>query len=167
MPTSGVELTQFGYWITYPPLGPENWSNNPPPSQVTPQPTTQQTPVVQFKYNSGYLNNYSYSDSSPMDYSWLDGSQEEVEINITLIRSTSTGTLSPDIIISNTNVSNYISIIQQPTFNNGQTTATLQVLYVLSTYYGGTKYAYFSIVGDDASYSIGQNNPFYLDLFFD
>jgi hypothetical protein len=30
-PSSGVEQTQFGYWITYPPLKPENWSTNPPP----------------------------------------------------------------------------------------------------------------------------------------
>jgi hypothetical protein len=26
-PESGVKLTEFGYWITYPPLGPQNWSN--------------------------------------------------------------------------------------------------------------------------------------------
>ncbi len=25
-PASGVRQTEFGYWITYPPLGPENWS---------------------------------------------------------------------------------------------------------------------------------------------
>ena len=31
-PESGVKLTEFGYWITYPPLGPENWSTNPPPN---------------------------------------------------------------------------------------------------------------------------------------
>ncbi len=30
-PDSGVKQTQYGYWITYPPLGPENWSTNPPP----------------------------------------------------------------------------------------------------------------------------------------
>jgi hypothetical protein len=30
-PESGVKLTEFGYWITYPPLGPETWSTNPPP----------------------------------------------------------------------------------------------------------------------------------------
>lgn len=28
---SGVKLTEFGYWITYPPLGPQTWSTNPPP----------------------------------------------------------------------------------------------------------------------------------------
>jgi hypothetical protein len=29
-PESGVRLTEFGYWITYPPLGPQNWSSPPP-----------------------------------------------------------------------------------------------------------------------------------------
>jgi hypothetical protein len=29
-PESGVKLTEFGYWITYPPLGPQNWSNPQP-----------------------------------------------------------------------------------------------------------------------------------------
>lgn len=31
-PESGVKLTEFGYWITYPPLDPETWSTNPPPN---------------------------------------------------------------------------------------------------------------------------------------
>ncbi len=29
-PESGVKLTEFGYWITYPPLDPQTWSNPPP-----------------------------------------------------------------------------------------------------------------------------------------
>lgn len=32
-PESGVKQTEFGYYITYPPLGPQNWSTNPPPQQ--------------------------------------------------------------------------------------------------------------------------------------
>jgi hypothetical protein len=32
-PESGVKQTEFGYWITYPPLPPQNWSTNPPPNQ--------------------------------------------------------------------------------------------------------------------------------------
>lgn len=31
-PESGIKLTEFGYWITYPPLGPQTWSN-PKPKQ--------------------------------------------------------------------------------------------------------------------------------------
>lgn len=31
MPESGVKLTEFGYWITYPQLDPQTWSTNPPP----------------------------------------------------------------------------------------------------------------------------------------
>ncbi len=30
-PDSGIKQTEFGYYITYPPLGPEVWSNNSPP----------------------------------------------------------------------------------------------------------------------------------------
>ena len=34
-PESGVKLTEFGYWITYPPLGPETWSD-PKPAPANP-----------------------------------------------------------------------------------------------------------------------------------
>jgi hypothetical protein len=33
VPESGVKLTEFGYWITYPPLDPQKWSTNPRPSK--------------------------------------------------------------------------------------------------------------------------------------
>jgi hypothetical protein len=31
-PASGVKQTEFGYWITYPPLDPQKWSTNPQPT---------------------------------------------------------------------------------------------------------------------------------------
>jgi len=169
MPASGVELTRFGYWITYPPLGPENWSTNPPPSIGTTQ-QTQTIPVVQFKYDSGNYYIGTYSDGSTMNETNSFDEQtgeHNCEVNITLTRSTNSGSLSPDIIISDTNMSGYVSISQQPTFNDGQTTATLQVL-LTNTEAGiwnrAYIYAYFSIEADPSSYSIGQNNPFYLNL---
>ncbi len=49
-PASGVKQTEFGYWITYPPLGPENWSApNPNLSQGVPNNT------VYFDPTSGAL----------------------------------------------------------------------------------------------------------------
>jgi hypothetical protein len=93
--------------------------------------------------------------------------EDTCQVNITLIRSITNGSLSPDVVISDTNVSGYISISQQPTFNNGQTTAILQVLSTnteASIWNRAYINAYFSIEADPSSYSIGQNNPFYLNL---
>jgi hypothetical protein len=60
-PTSGVELTQFGYWITYPPLKPENWSTNPPP-QVNPgiPNNTVYFSPTSASQNIGYIRDESY-----------------------------------------------------------------------------------------------------------
>jgi hypothetical protein len=174
-PSSGVELTQFGYWITYPPLKPENWSIYTPPNSngAGPTPTPTITPTnsgVQFISAGGYVGNRSYFDKSTMDVSSeFPGADNSPwwEVNITLTRTTTTGSLSPNIVISgyhNMPTEN-IYISQQPTFADGQATATVQVTFSLGS---GSEvdHSYVNLsISPNTSYTIGPNNPFYLDTF--
>ena len=119
--------------------------------------------VMQFISNGGYITNDTYFDTTSMDVSEIEHGTWEV--NITLTRSSTSGSLSPHVEM-NTNIpGEYLYINQQPTFDDGQSTATLQVIYSIDTSIEGP-YAEFTI---DSSplYSIGSNNPFYLDLYLE
>jgi hypothetical protein len=143
--------------------------NSPTPSS-TPTPGGQD---VQFILAGGYVGNRSYFDGSTMDRSseptYDNNNIPWWEANITLTRASTTGSLSPTVEISGTHdiPNGNIYISQQPTFADGQATATVQVTYTLSH---GTdedhSYAYLSI-DSSPSYTIGYNNPFYLDTFFE
>jgi hypothetical protein len=128
---------------------------------------------VQFISPGGYVGNKSYFDKSTMDTTsdpTYDGNNVPWwEANITLTRTSTTGSLSPTVEISSTHEipSGKIYISQQPTFADGQSTATVQVTYTLSD--GNPEdhsYAYLSI-DSSPSYTIGSNNPFYLDTYFE
>ncbi len=123
---------------------------------------------VQFIADGGYLWNglsqsnelvNKYSDGSNMDVDYI--SYATWEVNITLTRSNTVGSLSPDVTISSTNVPGDISISQQPTFDDGQADATLQVIYTHNSAAG--PYADFTI-GTSPLYTVGTNGNFNLGL---
>lgn len=69
-PESGVKQTEFGYWITYPPLGPETWSSpHAAPDQGVPNNTVFFNPT---------------SASLTVDY--LNDDQSDYRVNATLYR---------------------------------------------------------------------------------
>lgn len=121
---------------------------------------------VQFSSNGGYAKNGTYFDHSSFDVSTIDYSKPWFEADITLTRTSTSGSISPNIVISETNIPNGdIYIKQQPTFADGQATATVQIAFDLNGGSEGTDpYAKLSI-SPSSMYTIGSNNPFYLDTF--
>jgi hypothetical protein len=169
-PSSGVEQTQFGYWITYPTLDPEQWPvyTPPPAATISPSPSPSPSPSagsksVQFIAVGGYARNSTYFNGlQGLDVSTINYTKPWFEANIILTRTSTSGTLSPTVVISNTDLpSGDIYINQQPTFADTQSDATMQVIFTL----GGGQ-SYFTI-SPSSAYTIGTNNTFDLDTFIE
>jgi hypothetical protein len=65
VPESGVKLTEFGYWITYPPLGPQKWSTNP-------RPNLNVGDIVYFDHTSDIVHLNSITVDSSGEYAQVD-----------------------------------------------------------------------------------------------
>lgn len=154
---SGVKLTKYGYWITYPPFSYYDIHQN--PYYVT----SDTRPVVQFTYTSGSTLGFQFNDGS--DISYIRG-DDDFHISIPLTRSNTSGRLSPQITITGTNLpSDDLYIETQPVFNDGQATATLSIVYIHAEV--DDPYGTFSI-STSSDYVVGANNPFnmYLNMMW-
>lgn len=171
--SSGVRQTEFGYYITYPPFA--DYQINPNPNYaisngspaVTPSPSPSGQ-VVQFISSSGYAISRTYIDGSTMDMNTINYMKPWFVANITLTRTSTSGTLSPTISISETNIpSADFYINKQPTFEDGQSTATVQVIFDTRGGGDGTDSYAKLMISPSSAYTTGNNNPFYLDTFVD
>ncbi len=121
---------------------------------------------VQFISNGGNTQDQLYSDGSPLGWSVVDHSTPSFEVDIVLTRTSTTGSLSPNVVISDTNMlSSDFYIEEQPTFTDGQATATLEFVYNLE-YTSEDDHPYVTLsISPSSAYTIGTNNPFYLDTY--
>jgi hypothetical protein len=92
VPESGVKLTEFGYWITYPPLDPQKWSTNPPPDPkggniVYFDPTSENINVISYKSLVGPAGMGPHGTATMHRYGDLSGT-----VFVTIVASNSSNT---------------------------------------------------------------------------
>ncbi len=187
VPDSGVKQTEFGYWITYPPLGPENWSApNPQVNAGLPNNTVYFSPTsasVNVGYSSPDADYASTADATIYRNGDLTGTTNVI-VHMVPDGNVWFDDESDDALIANPfgtwyDLSDNAQIINQTyfsvTFAPGESSQDitiylygLQYLHPLSvntmaeSSLGSVK---MTIVGVDDGYTYGYNNQYTLNVY--
>jgi hypothetical protein len=156
VPESGVKLTEFGYWITYPPLGPQKWSTNPPPNPNGGN-------IVYFDPTSGSIPNYGEADALGGSYDYIQTYVHRVgnmdgTVNVT-IHATMSDNI--DLISYLSSVSDYDYYFSMHTdYDRNMTEPNVNGDYVL-TFGPGVSEQYLCLhINDARQYSVESPVPY-------